>query len=781
MSTDPRVAELLARWAERREMDGRAPDIDELVGGESELASPLRRAVARYTELEGLLERGGVASAADAPAGGSAARPSDEAQLPHFEGFRTIERLGVGGMGEVYKLVDRKLGRTVAAKVLRRDSAAALAYGDFLREARAMALFSDPRIVQIYEYREGGREPVILMEHVDGFELGRLGPSLEHAQRARIVAEIAEALHRAHELGLQHRDLKPANVLLDAELRPKILDFGLSGGDPRQGHGVGTLAYLAPEQLDPGEDLDARTDVYALGVLFYELLCGEPPYGGAAEAVAVEAIRRGQPRLPVEMDPAVPEPLQAIALKAMEREPAQRYASAREMAREIRRWLDGRPVLARPSLYASALERRVRPHLEQIRDWLALKLIYPHEAGGLLAAYRRLEAREDDWIVHSRRLAPPRISLYLGAFLLLAGGLFYFAAHRFFGAVEGLAGPLLALGLPFAGLSAAAFALEGKRLPGVAVAYYLAAATLLPLLLLIVFHEAGWWAATEGQFFAGGEVSNRQLQVAVAAACLWTLGLALRTRTVALSSIFAVLLLALALAATTDLGLRTWLDEGRWDLLSLHLAPLLPVAAGLGRWMERAGRPWLTTPLYLGGAAVFALLLELLALDGRAFAYLGVSLAPWQPAEVSDPLLLDTLAAMTANGLLFYATAWALERSSSEIAAAAARLLFIASPFATLEPVAYLCLTTEYSPVFNWAYLALALGLAFLSQHRQRKSFYYAGLLNTGSALLLIADRYEWFDVPGWALAVLGAGLATLGAGVVLELAERHRRRGPQA
>jgi hypothetical protein len=479
----------------------------------------------------------------------------------------------------------------------------------------------------------------------------------------------------------------------------------------------------------------------------------------------------------VEVEPAVPEPLQAIALKAMERQPGARYASAREMAREIRRWLDGRPVTARPTLYASALGRRIRPHLEQIRDWLELKLIYPHEASGLAAAYRRLEAREDDWIVHSRRLAPPRISLYLGAFLLLVGGLFYFAAHRFFGAVEGVGGPLLALGLPFAGLNAAAFWLERRGLKGVTVAYYLGAATLLPLLLLILFAESGLWAAGgDGQLFADGELSNRQLQVAAAAACAWAFALAWRTRTLALSSLFSLLLLVSHLALLSDFGLRHWLEEERWDRLALHLAPLLLVAAGLGRFMERRQQPWLTTPLYVGGAALFAVVLELLALNGRAFAYLGVSLAPLQGPEVSNPLLLDTLTAMAINGLAFYAAAWGLERSGSEIAAGAARLLFVLSPFATLEPLAWLCLTAEYSQLFNWAYLALALALAFLSQHRQRKSFYYAGLLNTGSALLLITDRYEWFDVPRWALAVLGAGLLALAAGVVLEVRERRRR-----
>ena len=116
------------------------------------------------------------------------------------------------------------------------------------------------------------------MEHVDGFELGRIGPSLEFAQRARVLIDICGALEHAHTLGVQHRDLKPSNIMVDAQLAPRILDFGLSSGHPYRGHLKGTLTYVAPEQLDPSQPIDRRTDVYALGVVLYELLCGRPPY-----------------------------------------------------------------------------------------------------------------------------------------------------------------------------------------------------------------------------------------------------------------------------------------------------------------------------------------------------------------------------------------------------------------------------------------------------------------------------------------------------------------------
>jgi Protein kinase domain len=558
------------------------------------------------------------------------------------------------------------------------------------------------------------------------------------------------------------------------------VDFGLAGGDPGSGHLRGTPRYLAPEQLDPSRPIDARTDVYALGVLFYELLCGSTPYTGELLVDLDREIREARPRLPVEVEPSVPEPLQAIALKAMEVDPEDRYPSAREMALDLERYLDGRPVLARPTYYSSALGKRLRPHLEQIQEWLRLKLIYPHEAGRLESAYGRLEAREDDWIVESRTLSYSQIALYLGALLLVLGGLLYFVAHRFEESVEGILIPLAVLGLPFAGLTAAGHVLYRREHKAVGVAFALAAVLILPMLLLVVFHEAGLWVAEPGdgsQFFEDGSASNRQLQVSILLAGAWAFVLALRTRTTALSSIFTVLATLLGLAVLTDLGLRTWLEEAQWDRLSIHLVPLLFLMIVLGRSMERGGRPWFARPLYVGSAVLFVVVLELLALDGRAFRYLGLSLSGFQSPDVADPVLLDTLAAMTLIGMALYLVASLLERRGSGAMVPAAFLLFVLSPFATLEPIAYLNHAGDYSRSFAWLYLGLSLAVTLLSHHRQRRSFYLAGLLNTALAIWLITVRYEWWDRPWWAVVVLILGLAVLAAGFQLDRYERALRR----
>ncbi len=759
------LEDLLIRYVEAR-LEGRSIDPAGLCAGRRDLLVPLSALVDRYERIDRLLDAPGPKPADEAPS---------DRDLPSFPGYRTVERLGRGGGGEVYKLEDLTLGRPVAAKVLRQNSPLAAGAADMLREARSLALFEDPRFVRLLEFRPGD-PPVLIMEYVDGFELMEIGPSLEYPQRARLVAEIAEALQHAHELGLQHRDLKPSNILVEPSLRPRILDFGLARGEPDRGHGLGTLAYMAPEQLDPARPIDARTDVYALGVVLYEMLCGAAPFAAETEEELLAAVRKGDVRLIVEVAPSVPEPLQAIALKAMAGDPQERYATARDLARDLRSFLEGRPVLARPPVYRTALGRRVRPHLEQIAEWVRLRLVYPHEAERLRSAYRQLEAREDDWIVQSRVLSFSQIALYLGAFLLAWGSLFYFRAYLL-DAVRGVAGPAVTLGLPFVVINVLAHALHRREHRAVAVAFYLGAAALLPLAVLILLREAGLLMAHAGgpdELFE--KVTNRQLQVALVLASVWLAVLAGRTRTVALASGFAVALLGAHLTCLGDLGLRHWVEEERWDFLAVGLLPLAIVMATVGRILERRQRAWFVHPLYLGATGLLVLALELLALHGRAFHHLGLTLSSPQAQGISDPTLLDTVVALTANGILFYAMGALLERRGTPLMRLPAHLLHVLSPFAVLEPLAYLDQSGEYSRRFDWLYLFLALTIAVASRFRQRRSFYYAGVINTAVALLLITDHYGWEKRPLWAGAVLLAGVCGLAVGYLIDRRDRVGR-----
>jgi serine/threonine protein kinase len=759
------VKALLGRWVERHVVDGVRLDPRELCGSDASALAELEGCIAEYDALQETL--------------GSA--PSEQAQksnaaeaLPQFEGFRTIEKIGGGGGGDVYKLEDRELGRTIAGKVLRSDSVIQQGIEGFLREARSLALFEDARIVRVIEFRGQSDPPVLLMEYVDGFPLDRIAASLEYRQRAKLLIDIAGAIEHAHRSGVQHRDLKPANVLVDAALQPRILDFGLASGEPWQGHGLGTPAYMAPEQLDRERPIDARTDVYALGAILYEVLCGQQPYRAATREDWIETIRRGEARLPVELAPDCPEPLQAIALKAMETDPAKRYETAAAFAADLQRWLDGQPVTARPSLYSETLSRRLRPHLAEIREWARLKLLWPHEAEALEQQYRRLEVREEEWLLRSRDLSLSQISLYLGAVLLLCGALFYYIAYLN-DAVEGIAGPLVFLALPFAGINLIARRLYVGERQSVAVAFHLAAVLLLPLFLLTALDELGWWPASGADSeLVADWISNRRLQIVTGLAAVWGVTLALATRTLTFSTYLMILVSSFYLALLSDFGLSDWIWEGRYDALGLRLLPLAAALLIGAVVAERSRREWLARPAYVTAAIVLAIALEAIALDGRAMAWLGLSLEPLMAASEGDPVALNTAITMVLNGILFYALGRAAERTHFPAMRTSSWLLCSVAPFAILEPCALLSASGEYPLRFTWGYLALALGIALLSRLRQRKAFYYAGLFNTILALYFLTRDYAWWDRLPWAVTVLTAGLLLLFVGYWL-----HRREQP--
>jgi hypothetical protein len=246
---------------------------------------------------------------------------------------------------------------------------------------------------------------------------------------------------------------------------------------------------------------------------------------------------------------------------------------------------------------------------------------------------------------------------------------------------------------------------------------------------------------------------------------------------VALSSGAALAWLALHLAILGSFGLKPWLDEGRWDKLAFGLLPLFALVAVAGLLNDRRGWVWFAEPLYFGAALLYGAVLELVALDGRALAHLGVTLAPLSSGPVSDPKLLDTVAVMAFNGALFYLAGVTAERRGTPLMRTPARLLYAVAPFALLEPLAYLIDTGEYTHRFDWLYLGLALVIAFLAERRQRRAFYYAGLLNTGVALALLTDHYDWYARLGWALAVLAAGVLGLGLGLALDWRDRRGRQ----
>jgi WD40 repeat protein len=354
---DDRVNGVIAEYL-RAAQAGAAPDRAALLAAHPDLAAELTEFLADldcFADAAGPL-RAGSPDAETAPPGPTAESPA-AAPGERFGGYELLGELGRGGMGVVYQARQVGLNRVVALKVTLAGRLASEAdAARFRAEAEAAAALDHPNIVPVHEVGEHDGRPFFSMRLMEGGSLDRELPRLRKDPRAAAarVAEVARAVHFAHQRGLLHRDLKPANVLLDAAGRPHVADFGLArrldgaGGPTRTGAVVGTPAYMAPEQAAGARGLTTAVDVYGLGAVLYAALTGRPPFVADNPLEVLRQVAECEPARPRALDPAVPSDLETVCRKCLEKEPAKRYASAAELADDLERFARGEPVAARP-------------------------------------------------------------------------------------------------------------------------------------------------------------------------------------------------------------------------------------------------------------------------------------------------------------------------------------------------------------------------------------------------------------------------------------------------
>ena len=272
--------------------------------------------------------------------------------------YQVEARIGAGGMAEVYRGFDPVLNRTVAIKVLLPQFARDASFVQrFRREAQAAARLNHPNIVGVYDTGQGDGTQFIVMEFIEGRTLGEFlatGRRPTPVQSAEIAQKICSALAAAHAQGVIHRDIKPGNIMVTREGTVKVMDFGIArvlGPEtaPQTSAVLGTASYLSPEQAQ-GSPVDARTDIYSLGAVLYEMLTGRPPFtGDSPVAVAYKQVNE-RPATPSSLNADVPARLDAVVMKALSKNPANRYQSAEEFSEDLDRVVQGQEVEATPLL-----------------------------------------------------------------------------------------------------------------------------------------------------------------------------------------------------------------------------------------------------------------------------------------------------------------------------------------------------------------------------------------------------------------------------------------------
>jgi serine/threonine protein kinase/class 3 adenylate cyclase len=706
-------------------------------------------------------------------------------------GYRPLERIGEGPFGVVYKAEEQATGKHVALKVLSSMLADnGLARQRFGREVARVRRMGVPGLAKVLDERLEHQPPFYVMEWVEGqpVDVALRGAAPERV--AQVFLELCNVLEHAHTAGIFHGDLKPGNVLVPDKGAPVVMDFGIAAwqGDPQGGRTIsttflGTPAYMAPEQIR-GQPGRPETDVYAVGVLLFKVLAGREPFVGGSIHEVVQSHLHEDPPLPGAVEASVPDGLQRICLKALEKKPEDRYRTMGAMADDLKRCAQGETVRTRPSVYDNLLFHRVRQHVDQIGDWRQRGLLNPEEHNRLVGVYEGLERRGLPAVMEGRHYRFWQTLVYLGGWAVINGSLLWLVQHW----TDLIRTSRLMLGsvpaITAFGLAVAMWELERFRLTFVAL---IVAVVAVPLMTGVWLHEFEVGASVPQERLSyelfhetqdSTAFTNLQLLLTTASALLAAAVVMQLTRTTTHSAQATLAVMACYAAGLVWAGLRLHLEAERWATIALQFAPLVLLLGGMG-WIlvSHTGRSYQASPWIYAAALLFTAVACVIPLYG---------IEEWELAEptIRDPLSYLLLAGC---GTVMVTAGLAARRGLGHRCRGATWLVILVGLTNVLLGL-WLAGEPERWPEAWWrptifgaavpgAHLvlpAVSLGIALLSCRYQMLSFLVTGL--AGFAVSMHAMGYDYFaGSVTWPCLVMIVGAACLAVALAVDL---RRTRG---
>ncbi|MBN2129864.1 MAG: protein kinase [Sedimentisphaerales bacterium] len=707
----------------------------------------------------------------------------DDAQGHLGERYHVIRKIGEGASGQVFQALDTLLERLVAVKFLRPQYLAPDSFSEAWHEARLMSKLNHPNVAQIYEVQETGDRRFLIMEWVDGLSATEAWKNLPLQQRLRVYLDVLDAVGAAHRRGIVHRDIKPSNILLTSDRKPKVLDFGISVDAAtlrEQGDQLyqGTPAYSAPEQITPPVKISTATDVFALGVLLYELLTDTLPFPQTQVDELFRAIRGQHPELPSALEEKVPIPLQNICLRALEKDPARRYRNAEGLADDVRRYLRGEKVWSKPSFLVDKVEQEVFYHRQKLDVWRKNGLLTEREFDKLGGIYQRMTSPPDTSIIEARKLSLSQVCLYFGGWVVVLGSAVLFFQNLAKVPLFGRPLPAIFATASMIGLGLVLWHRKETRL---SIGFLTTAGLLVPVTLIVTlgFWEIGsaerYPLGTETIFDATSEsytyeetddpdsylvIGNLQLYIAT---CCWLVISLVFLRTTN-SSIFVFFAILAFLALLTTCYVIAGMEEWDRDVIAgRYLYPGIAFFVA-GTLLDRRKQVKYAWPLCIAGLVLIVSSLSgIAASESTLFGWLGI-----------DPSFLEgedqerQLVSFMVNGLIYLGLASLCRRLGTPLQRTLATVLnwlgalHILAPLRALEQFwsgedAHIVRAFVYRAML---YLA-SIGFIFASVWRQMKSFFFSGLAGLALAVQRITvEHYDGFFT--WPISLMVAGIVAM-------------------